>query len=58
MSRSLTYVQALNEATDQCMAADPDVYIMGLGVTDPNGILGGTSGLLDRHGASRVMDMP
>ncbi len=56
--RELKYFQAVNEAIDQCMAKDPKVYIMGLGVPDPKGIFGTTLGLQTKYGAQRVMDMP
>jgi pyruvate dehydrogenase E1 component beta subunit len=58
MSRLLTYAQALLEATEQCMAASPDVYVMGLGVTDPKGTFGTTLGLEQKFGGGRVLDMP
>lgn len=58
MARKLSFVQAVLEATDQCMAKDPAVYIMGLGVTDPKGIFGTTVGLEKKYGANRVLDMP
>jgi pyruvate/2-oxoglutarate/acetoin dehydrogenase E1 component len=58
MQRELTYAQAVLEATDQCMAEDPSVYIMGLGVTDPKGVFGTTLGLKEKHGDKRVLDMP
>lgn len=58
MSREITYVQALLEATEQCMAASPSVYVMGLGVTDPKGTFGTTLGLEQKFGSSRVLDMP
>ena len=57
-NREMKCFQAINEAIDQCMAADPSVYIMGLGVPDPKGIFGTTLGLQQKHGNSRVMDMP
>ena len=38
--RELKFAQAINEATDLCMAADSRVQIMGLGVPDPTGIFG------------------
>ena len=57
MSRVITYAEAICEATDQCLAADANVYVMGLGVPDPKGVFGTTLGLKERHGA-RVMDMP
>jgi pyruvate/2-oxoglutarate/acetoin dehydrogenase E1 component len=31
MTRVLTYAEAVREATDQCMARDPRVYVMGAG---------------------------
>ena len=58
MSRDLKFFEALREAQDQCMAADDSVYLMGLGVPDPTGIFGTTTGLQDKYGAARVMDMP
>lgn len=59
MSRELKFFQAINEATDLCMARDPSVYFMGLHVpTDPKGIFGTTLGLQQKYGAGRVLDMP
>ncbi|MHB9023840.1 MAG: alpha-ketoacid dehydrogenase subunit beta [Armatimonadota bacterium] len=58
MTRVLTYAQAVREAIDQTMAADPRVYLMGLGVPDPKGIFGTTSGLIEKYGPDRVLDMP
>ena len=55
--RRLNYAQAILEATDQCLAKDKSVYIMGLGVTDPKGIFGTTLGLGKKY-RNRVMDMP
>ena len=57
-NRELKFFQAANEAIDLCMANDPAVYIMGLGVPDPKGIFGTTLGLQGKHGPDRVMDMP
>src|SRR5688500_37843 len=56
--RELTYAKAIREATDQCMARDSRVYVIGLGVTDPKGCFGTTIGLEEKYGAKRVMDMP
>src|SRR6185436_10513200 len=58
MSRELKYFQALNEATDLCMANDPSVLVMGLGVPDPKGVFGTTLGLVDKYGDERVTDLP
>lgn len=58
MNRELRYSQAIHEALDLCLAKDPSVYLMGLGVPDPKGIFGTTIGLQQKYGAERVMDMP
>ena len=58
MHRQLKFSEAILEATDQKMAQDSNVYIMGLGVPDPKGIFGTTSGLSAKYGSDRVMDMP
>src|SRR5439155_9358675 len=58
MSRKLKFFEALREAQDLCMAKDPAVYVMGLGVPDPKGIFGTTLGLREKYGPQRVLDMP
>ncbi|HEY8965290.1 MAG TPA: transketolase C-terminal domain-containing protein [Candidatus Methylacidiphilales bacterium] len=58
MSRILSYAQAVLEATDLALSADPSVYVVGLGVPDPKGLFGTTSGLVEKYGERRVMDMP
>jgi pyruvate dehydrogenase E1 component beta subunit len=58
MARELKFFEAIREAQDQCMARDPVVYVMGLGVPDPKGIFGTTVGLKEKYGSDRVMDMP
>ena len=58
MERELKFFEAIREAQDQCMARDPVVYVMGLGVSDPKGIFGTTVGLKEKYGSARVMDMP
>ena len=58
MSRELKFWEAIREATDLCMARDPAVHIMGLGVPDPKGIFGTTLGLVDKYGPERVSDLP
>lgn len=58
MNRELKFFQAINEAIDLCMAKDPAVYIMGLGVPDPKGIFGSTLGLQQKYGSTRVIEMP
>lgn len=56
--REIKFHEAILEATDQLMEADPSVYLMGLGVPDPKGIFGTTVGLQKKYGSDRVMDMP
>ncbi len=58
MERIVTYAEALREATEQEMARDPSVVMMGIGVNDFKGIYGTTRGLADRFGPERVMDTP
>lgn len=55
---SNTYTKAMNEALDLCLKKDKSVFVIGLGVPDPKGIFGATSGLREKYGADRVMDMP
>lgn len=57
-ARILSFAEALREAQDICLARNPAVYLMGLGVPDPKGVFGSTLGLAARHGAERVLDMP
>lgn len=56
--RSLKFAEALLEATDTALANDPSVYLMGLGVPDPKGLFGTTTGLADKYGPDRILDMP
>jgi pyruvate/2-oxoglutarate/acetoin dehydrogenase E1 component len=56
--RTLSYVDAVREATDQEMAADPTVILFGLDVDDPKAIQGTTKGLLEKYGAERVFGTP
>lgn len=57
-SRDLSYAKAINEAIDQMMGKNENVYLIGLGVPDPKGIFGTTMGLQEKYGINRVMDMP
>ena len=56
--RLITFTQAIREALLQSMHKCSDVFIMGLGATDPKGIFGTTSGLDKIFGSGRVFDMP
>lgn len=57
-SRKLTYAQAICEALDQAMTMFPKVFVIGEGVPDIKGVFGTTSGLQEKFGRDRVMDMP
>ena len=57
-TRIISAASAILEATEQCLAADPRVYLMGEGVADPKGIFGTTLGLVERWGRDRVIEMP
>ena len=54
----INYGEALYEACFQEMAIDENVFVYGLGVDDPKGILGTTTGLKEIFGKNRVFDMP
>jgi pyruvate dehydrogenase E1 component beta subunit len=56
--RELRFAEALNEAVDLCMQRDERVFVMGLGVPDPAGTFGTTTGLQEKHGPERVLDIP
>lgn len=56
--RNLTYSLAINEALHQCMAKDPDVFILGQGLKSPWYVGNTATGLLDRFGERRIIDTP
>lgn len=56
--RVLTYVEALREATDQAMEADPSIILFGLDVDDHKAIQGSTRGLVEKYGPDRVFTTP
>ena len=58
MERTLTYSEAIREATEQEMARDSSVIVMGMGVDDFKAIYGTTRGLQERFGRDRVFDTP
>jgi pyruvate/2-oxoglutarate/acetoin dehydrogenase E1 component len=58
MERTLSYVEAIREATDQEMERDPSVILYGLDVDDPKAIQGTTQGLVQRYGPERVFGTP
>ncbi|MEO3974903.1 transketolase C-terminal domain-containing protein [Streptomyces sp. CAU 1734] len=56
--RTLTYCQAISEATVQCMEADPDIIVAGQSVDDYKGVYGTTGDAFARFGGARVIDLP
>jgi pyruvate dehydrogenase E1 component beta subunit len=56
--RTLTYWEAVFDATRSEMARDPNVFVMGQGVDDPRGMFGTTLGLHKEFGAERSFDVP
>ena len=56
--RTRTYAEALREATEQEMARDGSVIVLGLGVDDPRPIYGTTAGLAEKFGRDRVVNTP
>jgi len=58
MNRSISYAEAIREATDQALGLSDQVIVLGQLVDTPSGIFGTTTGLADKHGADRVQDYP
>lgn len=58
MIREISYAEAVRDAFAVTLERDPSVFLIGLGVPDPKGFFGTTSGLEAKFGADRVMDMP
>ncbi len=50
--------EALNQAMDEEMSRDPDVFLMGEEVAFYNGAYKVSQGLLDKYGPQRVIDTP
>lgn len=57
-NRKLTYAHAISEATDQAMAMDKSVIVIGQGTRDRGHIFGSVEGLFDKYGPERVIEMP
>ena len=51
-------LEAINNALDEEMSTDPRVMVVGLDVGKLGGVFRATSGLLEKHGAERVVDTP
>lgn len=53
-----SFADAINETFRQMMLTDPDVFLMGQGVTSPWYVGSTTRGLLEEFGPERVIDTP
>lgn len=51
-------LEAINNALDEEMERDPRVMVLGLDVGKLGGVFRATTGLLEKHGAARVVDTP
>jgi pyruvate dehydrogenase E1 component beta subunit len=51
-------LEAINNALDEEMSRDPKVMVLGLDVGKLGGVFRATSGLMEKHGAQRVVDTP
>ncbi|MBX7166152.1 MAG: hypothetical protein K1X74_07365 [Pirellulales bacterium] len=58
MERTLTFSEALHEATAQEMRRDPRVFVLGQGIDDFKGFYGTTKGLVEEFGRDRILDTP
>ncbi len=58
MARTLNQVEAIREALDQALAADPRVLVFGEDVGRMGGVFRATEGLQAKHGEDRVFDTP
>jgi pyruvate/2-oxoglutarate/acetoin dehydrogenase E1 component len=56
--RTVSFVDAIREATDLEMERDPSVILFGLDVDDPKAIQGTTRGLPEKYGPARVFGTP
>ncbi|MFN8006492.1 MAG: pyruvate dehydrogenase complex E1 component subunit beta [Terriglobia bacterium] len=56
--REITYRQAVNEALEEEMQRDPNVFLIGEEVAEYNGAYKVSQGLLDKFGPKRVIDTP
>jgi acetoin:2,6-dichlorophenolindophenol oxidoreductase subunit beta len=54
-----TMSEAVNQALDQAMADDPEVFLLGEDIEDPiGGVMKGTRGLSTKYGRERVRNTP
>ena len=56
--RTITYLQAVNEALDEALAQDERVFLLGEDIGIYGGGFGATQGLQEKYGIKRVRDTP
>lgn len=56
--REITYLEAVNEALDEALQIDPNVYLIGEDIGVYGGGFGATKGLLEKYGETRVRSTP
>ncbi len=56
--RTLTFAEAVREALQQAMQADPSVFLIGEDIGVYGGAFGVTNGLIEQFGPERVRDTP
>ncbi|ALS38127.1 pyruvate dehydrogenase E1 component beta subunit [Enterococcus rotai] len=56
--RTVTYLQAINEALDEALGLDEHVFLLGEDIGVYGGGFGATSGLQEKYGKQRVRDTP
>lgn len=56
----ISFSQAINQALDEALAADPDVFLLGEDIADPQGggVFKATNGLSTKYGLERVRSTP
>ena len=55
---SLSYREALHKAMHDAMAVNPNALLFGQGINDHKGIFGTTTGLADKFGKHRLIEVP
>lgn len=56
--REITYLEAVNEALDEALQIDSNVYLIGEDIGVYGGGFGATKGLLEKYGETRVRSTP
>jgi len=55
---AMNMIEAINSAMDVCLAANPDVVVLGEDIGFFGGVFRATAGLQAKHGKTRVFDTP